>query len=146
MPVTRWDNLLGPRRNIIYLVACVVVLAGLLAVPRLSLTGFALASLTTALLLATRAQAWNFIGGYTGYAAFGNVAFYGLGAYGTAILMTKAHWPFIPAMLAGALVATVYAVIIGEDEVKAGTATLRRMADAVQETVPMTELIEKLRG
>jgi histidyl-tRNA synthetase len=40
----------------------------------------------------------------------------------------------------------VYAVIIGEDEVKAGTATLRRMADAVQETVPMTELIEKLRG
>ena len=113
MPVTRWDNLLGPRRNIVYVMVCVVVLAGLLAVPRLSLTGFALASLTTALLLATRAQAWNFIGGYTGYAAFGNVAFYGLGAYGTAIMMTKAHWPFFPAMITGALVATVYAVVIG---------------------------------
>jgi histidyl-tRNA synthetase len=40
----------------------------------------------------------------------------------------------------------VYAVIIGEDEVKAGTAALRHMADAVQETVPVEELVKKLRG
>jgi len=40
---------------------------------------------------------------------------------------------------------TVYAVIIGEDEVKAGTATLRRMAGAVQETVPMGELLQRLK-
>jgi len=33
-----------------------------------------------------------------------------------------------------------YAVIIGEDEVKAGTATLRDMANARQETVPIGEL------
>jgi histidyl-tRNA synthetase len=40
----------------------------------------------------------------------------------------------------------VYAVIIGEDEVKAGTVTLRHMADAVQEMVAMGELVKKLRG
>lgn len=34
-----------------------------------------------------------------------------------------------------------YAVIIGEDEVKAGTITLRHMADARQETVALSELL-----
>jgi len=33
-----------------------------------------------------------------------------------------------------------YTVIIGDDEVKAGTATLRHMADARQETVPLRDL------
>jgi len=37
-----------------------------------------------------------------------------------------------------------YTVIIGEDEVKAGTATLRNMADARQETLPMGELKQRL--
>jgi histidyl-tRNA synthetase len=40
----------------------------------------------------------------------------------------------------------VYAVIIGEDEVKAGTVTLRHMADAVQQTLKMEELTAKLKG
>ena len=35
-----------------------------------------------ALLLAVLAQGWNIIGGYTGYASFGNSVFYGLGSYG----------------------------------------------------------------
>ena len=38
-----------------------------------------------------------------------------------------------------------YAVIIGEDEVKAGTATLRDMANARQETVAIGELAARLR-
>lgn len=40
------------------------------------------------LLVATLAQAWNIIGGFTGYVSFGNSVFYGLGTYGTAIAMT----------------------------------------------------------
>ncbi len=39
-----------------------------------------------------------------------------------------------------------YVVIIGEDEVKAGTATLRYMADARQETLPIGDLPERLRA
>ena len=38
----------------------------------------------------------------------------------------------------------VYAAIIGEDEVKAGTVTLRKMADAVQETVKAGDLAGKI--
>jgi histidyl-tRNA synthetase len=37
-----------------------------------------------------------------------------------------------------------YAVIIGEDEVKAGTVTLRHMADASQETIVSRDLAGKL--
>jgi len=38
-----------------------------------------------------------------------------------------------------------YTVIIGEDEVKAGTATLRDMANARQETVPIGELLARFK-
>ena len=38
-----------------------------------------------------------------------------------------------------------YAVIIGEEEVKAGTVTLRDMADASQETVALNELAGRLK-
>jgi len=113
MPTTRWDGWLGDRRRVIYGVCGIAALAALLVLPRLRVSGFTLTWVTTALLLAVRAQAWNFIGGYAGYAAFGNVAFYGLGAYGTAVAMTQLHWPFFPAMLAGALLAAAYSVLIG---------------------------------
>jgi histidyl-tRNA synthetase len=39
-----------------------------------------------------------------------------------------------------------YTVILGEDEVKAGTATLRDMAGARQETVPLGDLAVRLKG
>jgi histidyl-tRNA synthetase len=38
-----------------------------------------------------------------------------------------------------------YAVIIGEDEIKAGTVTLRNMANASQETVPLKDLAAKIK-
>ena len=47
-----------------------------------------------ALLLAVLAQGWNIIGGYTGYASFGNSVFYGLGSYGVAIAMVQWQLPF----------------------------------------------------
>jgi branched-chain amino acid transport system permease protein len=59
------------------------------------------------------AGAWNIIGGMTGYAAFGNVAFFGVGAYTTAILVEKAHLPFALALLAAPVVAAIFATLIG---------------------------------
>jgi branched-chain amino acid transport system permease protein len=59
------------------------------------------------------AQGWNLIGGFAGYASFGNVAFFGLGGYTTAILMAKAGVPFWGALPAAALVGVAFAVIIG---------------------------------
>jgi len=65
------------------------------------------------LLLATLAQSWNIIGGYTGYASFGNSVFYGLGSYGTAIAMVQWQLPFGVGLAFGAALAVVFAVLLG---------------------------------
>jgi branched-chain amino acid transport system permease protein len=66
-----------------------------------------------ALLFATLAQAWNILGGFTGYVSFGNSSFYGLGTYGTAIAMTQLHWPFGIGLGLGAVLAVGCAVLFG---------------------------------
>ena len=70
-------------------------------------------SFTQMFLLVTLASNWNLTGGFTGYIDFGHAVFFGLGAYGTGILMNRVGWSFPPAMLAGAVVAVVFAVLIG---------------------------------
>jgi branched-chain amino acid transport system permease protein len=65
------------------------------------------------LLLATLAQSWNIIGGYAGYASFGNSVFYGLGSYGTAIAMVQWHLPFGVGLALGAVLAVAFAVVLG---------------------------------
>jgi branched-chain amino acid transport system permease protein len=66
-----------------------------------------------ALLLATLAQSWNIIGGYCGYASFGNSVFYGLGSYGTGIAMAQFGLPFGVGLAAGAALGIVFAVVLG---------------------------------
>jgi branched-chain amino acid transport system permease protein len=66
-----------------------------------------------ALLLAVLAQGWNIIGGYAGYASFGNSVFYGLGSYGVAIAMVQWHLPFGVGMVFGVVLAIVFAVLLG---------------------------------
>ena len=66
-----------------------------------------------ALLLATLAQSWNILGGFTGYVSFGNSVFYGLGTYGTAIAMTNYNLPFGVGLAIGAVVAMIAALLVG---------------------------------
>ncbi len=70
-------------------------------------------TVTTVLMFVALAQSWNLIGGFTGYASFGQVVFFGLGGYTTAVLMVHAHVPFWGAMIAGALLAAGYGALIG---------------------------------
>jgi branched-chain amino acid transport system permease protein len=60
------------------------------------------------------ASSWNIISGLTGYVSFGHVAFFGTGAYATAVLVVKAGWPWLPAsLIGGATAATLLALLIG---------------------------------
>lgn len=59
------------------------------------------------------ATAWNLVGGITGYAAFGNVAFFGIGAYTTGMLIAKAKWPFLAALPLAPLVSATFATLAG---------------------------------
>jgi branched-chain amino acid transport system permease protein len=89
------------------------VFAALLLLPRF-VTSYKLLTYTTVLCLAIMAQGWNFIGGYVGYAAFGNVAYFGIGAYTTGLLMiSKWHVSFFPALAAGALLSACVATLLG---------------------------------
>ncbi len=51
--------------------------------------------------------------GYAGQVSLGHAAFYGLGAYTSAILTTKLGVPPVPAMLAGIVLTAVIALLLG---------------------------------
>lgn len=90
------------------------VLLGLLALQPALLSGesyfFTLGF--SALLFVALSLSWNILGGFTGQLSFGYAAFFGLGAYATALLV-KAGWPLFPAYLLSGLLAAVFSVIIG---------------------------------
>jgi branched-chain amino acid transport system permease protein len=66
-----------------------------------------------ALILATLAQSWNIIGGYTGYPSFGNSVFYGLGGYGVAVSMLQFNLPFSVGLGVGVILAVLAALLLG---------------------------------
>jgi branched-chain amino acid transport system permease protein len=58
------------------------------------------------------ASSWNILGGYTGQTSLGHAAFFGLGALVTRLLWIKG-FPIYPGILAGGLLAVVFALLIG---------------------------------
>ncbi|WP_336205695.1 branched-chain amino acid ABC transporter permease [Nonomuraea sp. LPB2021202275-12-8] len=64
-------------------------------------------------MYAAMATSWNLLGGFTGYVSLGHSAFFGLGAYGTGLLVTRLDVPWVAALLASALLVTVFAVLVG---------------------------------
>jgi branched-chain amino acid transport system permease protein len=68
---------------------------------------------STALMYVGLASAWNLVGGFTGYACFGQVGFFGLGGYTTALLMYHLHWSFWLALPTSAVVAGAFAALVG---------------------------------
>jgi branched-chain amino acid transport system permease protein len=69
--------------------------------------------LTQVFMFAVLSQAINIIAGYAGYPAFGNVVFFGLGAYCTGVLMAKFHTAFLPSMLLGITVSLLFTLFFG---------------------------------
>lgn len=55
----------------------------------------------------------NLLVGFTGQISLGHAGFVAIGAYGTIILMTKAHLPFLPALLLAALIAALFGFLLG---------------------------------
>ncbi len=63
-------------------------------------------------MYAVMAQSWNFIGGLAGYPSFATAAFFGLGAYTSAVL--QSHGVMLPlAWLAAGIAAALFAALIG---------------------------------
>jgi branched-chain amino acid transport system permease protein len=102
MSAKRWLPLLGA-------VAVVVLLA---AAPGI-VSAFMVQFLINLFMMAILAESWNIIGGFTGYASFGNVAFFGIGAYTTGVLLTRVEFPFALALPAAGIVAMLFGAVVG---------------------------------
>jgi len=66
-----------------------------------------------AVLYVTLAYGWNIIAGYGGYLSFGQVTFFGIGAYAVALGVTRLHLPWVLCALAGGALAALLAVPLG---------------------------------
>jgi len=89
----------------------ILILLALLA--PLKASGYWMRLLTFIFMWVGLAGSLNLLTGYTGYLDFGHVAFFGIGAYMTGVLMVHLGMPFFSAMLIGAVLAAVMAVVVG---------------------------------
>lgn len=81
-------------------------IAGLALLPTIFTSAWSQNVLFFALMYAGLATSWNLVAGYTGYISLGTIAFFGIGAYGFAIVMDKTGaegqvLPFILVALVG---------------------------------------------
>lgn len=67
---------------------------------------------TIAAMYVVLGQSWNFIGGLAGYPSFATAAFFGLGAYTSAVLQTKGV-PMLVAWSAAGAMALAFACLLG---------------------------------
>ncbi|MFC7157686.1 branched-chain amino acid ABC transporter permease [Halomarina halobia] len=87
------------------------------------------------LMFCILASSWNILSGYSGYISFGHAAFFGLGAYATALLVIRTGInPFLAILIAGVV------TVIGS--LPLATATLR--LDDVQFSIVMLAFAEIL--
>ena len=89
-----------------------VLLLALAAYPMVG-TGYGVRFMLQLFLWVALAQSWNLISGLTGYVSFGHVAFYGVGAYATSIVIVRTGLPWPLACLAGGLAAVLVAALLG---------------------------------
>lgn len=68
---------------------------------------------TNILIVGLFATGFNILLGFTGQLSFGHASFYGLGAYGTGLLIARLNAPLWAGMLGGVFAATIGGVVIG---------------------------------
>ena len=102
------------------LVPIAVVVAVLAAVPLVVQSNTTLNFLVVTLLIALAGQGWNILGGYGGQYSFGHAAFFGTGAYVTAILQMRYGVNAWLAFGAGIVLGAAVGAVIGAMTFRAG--------------------------
>jgi len=91
--------------------AALALVVGALVValfPSMAPNAYILSAGVVVLSYACTATSWNFMGGFTGYISLGHAAYFGLGAYGTGIIIRELELPsFVAWALAGVVVAII---------------------------------------
>ena len=101
--------MLNNKKVNIFLLLIAIVL--FIFLPRF-LSGYWVRVITTIFMYAVIAQGMNLMSGYMGYLPFGNAMFFGIGAYVTAIGMSKGL-PFLLVVPLAAITAILFSIILG---------------------------------
>lgn len=99
-------------KNTLVLVVLALVLAGLVALPWVA-PYFYIFIGTEILILGLLAASFNLVFGYSGMLSFGHAAFYGMGAYATALILLHLQWPFIACLAVSMGAGAALALVIG---------------------------------
>lgn len=89
----------------------ILAAAALVAVPLVG-SNYVMRLATVMAMYAVLALSWNFVGGMAGYPSFATAAFFGLGAYASAIVQGRGA-PMVLAWGVAALLAAVFATALG---------------------------------
>lgn len=90
----------------------VVLVLAALAYPLLVPNYYLVYAGVLTVMFAVTATSWNILGGFTGYVSLGHSAFFGLGAYGTGLLVTRVEVPWPLAVVGSAVLVTVFAALV----------------------------------
>jgi branched-chain amino acid transport system permease protein len=90
----------------------VLVVVGL-TIPSTLGNAYLLAAAVVILNYAVCATGWNFMGGFTGYISFGHAAYFGLGAYGTALLINRLEMVSFLAVAVTVVIVSLTAIPVG---------------------------------
>jgi branched-chain amino acid transport system permease protein len=88
-----------------------LAVAAIAALPSLTASTYVVAFLYSVFIAAILAQSYDWVGGHMGYLNLGHASFFGIGAYTFGILF-KTGQPLLLALLAGVLLAALFAVAI----------------------------------
>lgn len=94
------------------LTASMVVAIAVIAMPLIT-SGYPLVLMTDIFVFALFAVSLQFLVGTSGLTSFGHAAYFGLGAYGSALLLKSAGMPMEAALLIGPLAATAGSMLFG---------------------------------
>jgi branched-chain amino acid transport system permease protein len=106
--IIKTEILVLPSRMIVLLFFLIM-----LALPLITNDPYLLRILILASIFAIFAGSWDLLSGFTGQMNFGHALFFGVGAYGAALLNQKAGIPPLGSIPFGALVAVLAGLIIG---------------------------------
>ncbi len=95
------------------IIVLIIFLGALAAFPLVYQDPFPRHMLIMIMLYAAMGIGWNIIGGYTGQVSFGNAAFFGVGAYATAILLVNYGISPWLGMIVGCFFSVALAIIVG---------------------------------
>jgi branched-chain amino acid transport system permease protein len=109
---TFFDTLLAfMDRYRVFFITCAILV--LLVIPYLGLPSFILRIHILIMVYAALALGLNLPTGYTGQVSLGNAAFFAIGAYTSALLVTNAGWGFFAALPVAALLAGAAGLLVG---------------------------------